>query len=147
MDRGIIETTINTCKAIIDYAYLKCATTVGLLTYSFFFGDIEKTIIVAVIALTIFDMITGIMASVKTGHDIKSKRLLNTAIKLFIYMLLISAGQLTESAIGLEIKADEVITFVIAITEIISILENASRMGYAIPKKLLNQLKDFKSQK
>ena len=147
MDRGIIETTINTCKAIIDYAYLKCATTVGLLTYSFFFGDIEKTIIVAVIVLTIFDMITGIMASVKTGHDIKSKRLLNTAIKLFIYMLLISAGQLTESAIGLEIKADEVITFVIAITEIISILENASRMGYAIPKKLLNQLKDFKSQK
>ena len=147
MDRGIIETTINTCKAIIDYAYLKCATTVGLLTYSFFFGDIEKTIIVAVIVLTIFDMITGIMASVKTGHDIKSKRLLNTAIKLFIYMLLISAGHLTGSAIGLEIKADEVITFVIAITEIISILENASRMGYAIPKKLLNQLKDFKSQK
>lgn len=147
MDRGIIETTINTCKAIVDYAYLKCATTVGLLTYSFFFGDIEKTIIAAVIALTVFDMVTGIMASIKTGHDIKSKRLLNTAIKLFIYMLLISTGHLTESAIGLEIQADEVITFVIAITEIISILENASRMGYAIPKKLLNQLKDFKSEK
>lgn len=147
MDRGIIETTINTCKAIIDYAYLKCATTVGLLTYSFSFGDIEKTIIVAVIALTIFDMITGIMASVKTGHDIKSKRLLNTAIKLFIYMLLISAGHLTETAIGYELKVDEVITAIIAVTEVISILENASRMGYAIPKKLLNQLKDFKSQK
>ena len=92
-------------------------------------------------------MITGVMASVKTGHDIKSKKFLNTAVKLFIYLLLISTGHLTESAIGLEIKADEVITSVIALTEIISILENASRMGYAIPKKLLNQLKDFKSIK
>jgi len=147
MDRGIIETTINTCKAIIDYAYLKCASTIGLLTYSFFFGDIEEKIITAVIVLTVFDMMTGIMASVKSGHDIKSKKLLNTAVKLFIYMLIISAGHLTESAIGLEIKADEIITSVIALTEIISILENASRMGYAIPRKLLNQLKDFKSEK
>lgn len=147
MDRGIIETTINTCRAIIDFAYFKCSVTIGLITYSFFFGDIEKAIIISVMVLTIFDMITGIMASVKTGHDIKSKRLLNTAIKLFIYMLLISAGHLTESAIGLEIKADEIITSVIALTEIISILENASRMGYATPKKYLNQLKDFKSQK
>jgi phage-related holin len=147
MDRGIISTTINTCRAIVDYAYIKCTIAVGVLTYSFFFGDIEKTIITSVILLTIFDMITGVMASVKTGHDIKSKRFLNTAVKLFIYMLLISTGHLTENAIGLDIKADEVITSVIALTEIISILENASRMGYAIPKKLLNQLKDFKSIK
>jgi len=147
MDRGLVETTINTCKAIIDYAYIKCTTALGILTYSFFFGDIEKIIITSVIVLTIFDMVTGIMASVKSGHDIKSKRFLNTAVKLFVYMLLISAGHLTENAIGIDIQADEVITAVIALTEIISILENASRMGYAIPKKLLNQLKDFKSEK
>lgn len=147
MDRGVIATTVNTCRAIVDYAYVKCATTIGILTYSFFFGDIEKAIITSVIFLTVFDMITGVMASVKTGHDIKSKRFLNTAIKIFVYMLLISAGHMTENAIGLDIRADEVITSVIALTEIISILENASRMGYAIPKKLLNQLKDFKSAK
>lgn len=147
MDRGLIETTINTCKAIIDYAYLKCAGAVGILTYSFFFGDIEETIITSVVVLTIFDMMTGLMASIKSGKSIESRRLFTTAVKIFVYLMLISAGHLTENAVGMDIRADEVITFVIALTEIISILENASRMGYAIPKKLLNQLKDFKSQK
>jgi toxin secretion/phage lysis holin len=147
MDRGIIQTTIETCRAIVQYAQLKCVGAVGVLTYSFFFGDIEQQIISAVICLAIFDMITGILAEVKSGKSIESKKLFKTAIKLFVYMLMISSGHLTESAIGYELKIDEIITAIIAVTEIISILENASRMGYAIPKKLLNQLKDFKSQK
>ena len=147
MDRGIIQTTIDTCRAIVAYSQLKCAGAIGVLTYSFFFGDIEKQIISAVVVLALFDMITGVMASVKSGKSVESKKLFKTAIKLFVYMLMISSGHLVESVIGYELKVDEVITGIIAITEVISILENASRMGYAIPKKLLNQLKDFKSEK
>lgn len=147
MDRGIIQTTIDTCRAVVEYAQLKCIGAVGVLTYSFFFGDIQHEIIASVIILAVFDMVTGVMASVKDGKSIESKKLFKTAIKLFIYLLMISAGHLTETAIGYDFKVDEIITAVIAVTEIISILENASRMGYAIPKRLLNQLKDFKSEK
>lgn len=147
MDRGIIQTTIDTCRAIVAYSQLKCAGAIGVLGYSFFFGDIEQQIISAVIVLALFDMITGVFAEVKSGKSVESKKLFKTAIKLFVYMLMISSGHLVETAIGYELKVDEVITAIIAVTEIISILENASRMGYAIPKKLLNQLKDFKSLK
>ena len=92
-------------------------------------------------------MITGIMASVRDGDSIQSRKFLKTAIKIFVYLLMISAGHLAENLFGFDFKADEVITAVLGVTELISILENASRMGYAIPRKLLNQLKDFKSNK
>lgn len=147
MDRGIIETTITACKSIIDYIQIKCLSVLGVVGFSFFFGDIEKPILASVIVLTLLDMVTGVMASVKTNDTIESKRLFKTAVKIFIYLLLISAGHLTTTAIGFNIMAVEAITITIAITELISILENASRMGYAIPKKLLNQLEDFKSKK
>lgn len=147
MDRGIVSTTISACKAIVDYIQIKCIGAFTILTFSFFFGNIKKQILGAVIVLSLIDMVTGIMASVKSGDSIKSKRLFKTAIKIFIYLLLISAGHLTMTAMGFDIKAVEAITAIIAITELISILENASRMGYAIPQRLLNQLKDFKSKK
>ena len=147
MDRGIIQTTIDTCQSFTSYVAFKCASVIGLLTYSFFFGDIKETIIISVIVLTIMDMITGIMASVRDGDSIQSRKFLKTAIKIFVYLLMISAGHLAENLFGFDFKADEVITAVLGVTELISILENASRMGYAIPRKLLNQLKDFKSNK
>ena len=129
MDRGIIQTTIDTCRAMVAYSQLKCAGAIGVLTYSFFFGDIEKQIISAVVVLALFDMITGVMAAVKSGKSVESKKLFKTSIKLFVYMLMISAGHLTESAIGYELKVDEIITAVIAITEIISILETLHEWG------------------
>lgn len=92
-------------------------------------------------------MITGLIASLKTGKAIESRRLLKTALKIFVYLLMISAGHLVENLIGFDIKADEAITAVLGATEFISILENASRMGYKIPKILLNELKDFRSKK
>lgn len=147
MDRGIIETTINTCQALIDYAVIKCSGIIAGLSYIFFFGDTHYTVLFAIVVLTIMDMVTGIMASIQTGNSIESRKLFRTAIKLFVYVLMVSAGHLTESVIGINFYIDEIIMFVIACTELVSILENASRMGYAIPKKLLNQLKDFKSQK
>jgi hypothetical protein len=104
MDRGIIQTTIETCRAIVQYAQLKCVGAVGVLTYSFFFGDIEQQIISAVICLAIFDMITGILAEVKSGKSIESKKLFKTAIKLFVYMLMISSGTPDRKCYRLRIK-------------------------------------------
>lgn len=147
MDRGIVQTTIDTCKTFTTYVAFRCASVVGLLTYSFFFGSIQQELIIGVIVLCLMDMVTGIMASVKTGQSIESRRLLKTAIKLFVYLMMISAGHLTETIVNFDFKADEIIMAVLAVTELISILENASRMGYKIPKLLLNELKDFRSKK
>ncbi len=147
MDRGLISTTISTCKATVDYIYLKCAGAIGVMTYSFFFGDIEKLILTSVVSLVIMDMFTGVIASYKTGKDIQSKKFLNTAIKLFVYTMLISAGHMTENIIGLDFKIDEIITFAIATTEFISIVENMARMGFKPARRILNQLDNFRSKK
>jgi phage-related holin len=58
----------------------------------------------------------------------------------------ISAGYFADITIGWNLIQSVMVGF-IGVTEFISILENMGRMGYQTPKKLLNQLKDFQSQK
>ena len=98
--------------------------------------------------LVVIDMVTGIMASVKLGHPISSRRILKTATKSVVYLMLFSAAYLTGSIVppieGFVVNG--VISF-LAITEFISVMENIAKMGYAIPRKLLNQLNDFEESR
>jgi toxin secretion/phage lysis holin len=94
--------------------------------------------------LLIFDFITGIEAALKTGQPVESKKVLRTAVKMTMYFLLISAGYMAEKAVPLISFIDDTIISFLAVTELISILENTSRSGYAIPVKLVEKLKAFK---
>lgn len=58
----------------------------------------------------------------------------------------IAAGHFVDITMPFFIAESTMVGF-IAVTEFISILENMGRMGFVIPKKLLNQLQDFQSQK
>lgn len=120
-----------------------------LLTFIFLFGDFHTQGIVAVLMLMIFDTILGVMATYKEGQAITSRKFSRVVQKGAIYMLSISAGyfaDLTVAGSGVQLIQPTMIAF-IGITEFISILENMGRLGYQTPKKLLNQLKDFQSQK
>jgi len=117
-----------------------------LLTFVFLFGDFHTAGIVAVLMLMSFDTVLGVMASYTEGKPITSRRFSRIVQKAIVYMIAISAGYFTDTTIGWALVQSTMIAF-IAVTEFISILENIGRLGYQTPKKLLNQMKDFQSQK
>lgn len=142
-DRGLIEVIKNIFTSIGDYLNVKILASASVTLYTLFFGAIPYNVASAVVILVIMDMVTGLMASKKSGAIITSKRAFATAGKLAVYGLLISAGHLTEVVIGFDMKIDESIMIILAVTELISILENGAVLGYSIPQKLLNRLKEF----
>lgn len=143
-DRGLTAIITHTFYKITEFFSLKMWAGFGAVIYSFFFGDIPYAVAMSLVVLVIFDMITGIAASKVSGVIISSRQVFVTAGKLAIYGLLISAGHLTNVVIGFDFKLDSAIMVVLAFTEIISILENAGNMGYAIPKKILNKAREYR---
>ncbi len=120
--------------------------TSALLAFTFFFGDFHTQGVIAVMMLMLFDTILGVMATYSEGQPITSRKFSRVVQKGTVYFIAISAGYFTDQTIGWQVIQATMIGF-IGVTEFISILENMGRMGYQTPKKLLNQLKDFKSQK
>lgn len=117
-----------------------------VLTFLFLFGDFHTQGIVAVLMLMTFDTILGVMATYYEGKAIISRKFSRVVQKGAVYLIAISAGYFTDLTIGWSVIQTTMIGF-IAVTEFISILENMGRMGFQTPKKLLNQLENFKSQK
>ncbi len=146
-DRGLLDVTQNIFLRLSEYLGLKLFAGAGVVIYEFAFGNLPYNVAGAIVALVLIDMFTGIMASKRTGVIITSKRAFATAGKLAVYGLLISAGHLTEVVIGYNVQLDEGIMVILALTELISILENGANLGYSIPKKLLNQLKKMRDER
>ena len=117
-----------------------------VLTFLFLFGDFHTQGIVAVLMLMTFDTILGLMATYYEGAAITSRKFSRVVQKGTVYLIAISAGYFTDLTIGWSVIQTTMIGF-IAVTEFISIIENMGRMGFQTPKKLLNQLENFKSQK
>lgn len=119
----------------------------GLLTVLFFlFGNLYTEALVAILALVVFDAIFAMFAAYKEGQAITSRKFSRSLYKSTVYFMAISAGYFADLTIPFNIIQATMIAFVGA-TEFISILENMGRMGFQTPKKLLNQLKDFQSNK
>lgn len=117
-----------------------------LLIPALLFDTTKKDVMFALALLVFFDFITGIFASYKTDQPIVSRKIYRSAVKLTVYSVLIAAAHLTEAS-GLQHTLGDIDGFVIiylAVTELVSILENVSRMGYVIPRKLLNLLLKYK---
>ena len=133
---------INT---VIEPTLLKAAVSVAI-TFTFLFGDFHTQGVIAVLMLMTFDTILGVMATYSEGGAITSRKFSRVVQKGIVYFIGISAGYFVDITIGWSVIQATMIGF-IGITEFISILENVGRMGYETPKKLLNQLKGFNSQK
>lgn len=93
--------------------------------------------------LIIFDFVTGLYAAKVSGEEIRSRKVFRSALKVVFYFMIISGGHLTERAIGLDIFLDETAMGFLAATELISIIENIGKIGFAVPKKILNKLEKF----
>jgi phage-related holin len=113
---------------------------------TFLFGDFHTQAIIAILMLMIFDTILGVMATYSEGQSITSRKFARVVQKGFVYFMSISAGYFADLTIGWQVIQATMIGF-IGVTEFISILENMGRLGYQTPKRLLNQLENFKSSK
>lgn len=131
---------------LLTHLWLKVIATLVLLPV-FFFDPALKSGLIALACLIFIDFVSGVATAKKTGEQISSAKIFRTALKFAVYFTLISSGRLTVMA-GLPfIPADAIILTFLACTELISIIENAGRCGYAVPQKLLNQLEDFRNSK
>ncbi len=146
----------KTIEAIeyFKYALIKLADKAGLkMIYSsifvFFtniFAGLNHEGFAICYMLMIGDFITGIIASHKEGHRIRSSKLIRTVEKMALYGILIITGYFVDKIIGLKIGQPATIIFV-GMTEAISIMENITRAGLPVPRKLLTKFIDIKNKK
>lgn len=112
----------------------------------FLFGNLYSEGLIAIAMLMVFDTVLGIMASYKEGSDITSRRFSRAVLKGIVYYMAISAGYFADLTVPYNFIQATMIGFV-GVTEFISILENVGRLGYRTPKRLLNQLKEYRNNK
>lgn len=125
---------------------IKAIIAIGVISIDFLIGRENHTSMTMLIVLIAFDMVTAIIAEYKCGRPIESRKALKTATKIVVYGLMVSAAHLTEQIVPGTTFIDSAVISFLAVTELISILENAGKSGYAIPKKLLNRLDDLRDK-
>lgn len=108
-------------------------------------------ILSGIIVLVIFDTVTGVMGAWMRRERVESRRLLRGAFKLVVYAMLLSAAYITDVIAGFAgntwLSIEYAVASFLAATEFVSIVENTGKMGYVVPKKLLNQLEIFRIKK
>lgn len=115
----------------------------GVLTVAaFLFGEENYEMLLLLGVLVVIDLLTGMIAAVSQGQPIESRKAFKTATKTVVYLLFFSAAFLTHKIVPYSdfIKTG-VISF-LAITELLSVMENMAKMGYSLPAKLLNQIRE-----
>jgi len=132
-------------KKFFDYPLIKIFVAMVLSCVGFLFDGLLREAMLALLILLIFDFVTGIAAAKREGNEINSHTAFRTAVKIAIYFLLVSSGRMAEVATRSTLPfIDEAVIAFLGVTELISILENVGRLGYAIPLKLLNKLKSYR---
>lgn len=124
----------------------KLLPSIAIALFGVLFGLDNYTVIRALLFLISIDFITGIASAKATKEVIKSKTAVRSAFKVAVYGLLLSAGHLTETVTPGSTYIEEAVATFLAITELISIIENIGKMGFAVPKRLLNQLHKFRDE-
>lgn len=131
---------------IFDTFSVKILPTLIIPSAGFLFGYDNFLSLQALLVLIVIDFITGIASAKKSGEEIKSKKVVKSAFKIGIYGMLVSSANLTETiAPGTTYMVETMTTF-LALTELISILENAGKLGFAVPQKWLNQLHKWRDE-
>lgn len=142
-----LETTKGVMEGLADFFTVKLVPSVILPVFGVLFGFQSVQILQALLILVVFDFMTGIISAYLLGEEIKSKSAVRSAFKLAIYGLLVSAGHLAEQVTPGATFIEEAVTTFLALTELISIMENIGKMGFSVPQKLLNQLIHLRDKK
>ena len=102
---------------IFTHIWLKITGVLAFISYNFFFDSLHTEAMTALFFLIIVDFIFGIIASYKSGIEIKSSKVLRSGMKMVVYFTMISAAFLAETA-GIDfLPLDETIIMFLAGTE------------------------------
>lgn len=131
---------------MLHAAELKALLAALLSVVTFFFDPLQQLALLALFVLILIDFFLGTAAARYTGDQIRSAKLVRTAIKFAVYFTLISAARVTEHALPFTFLDETVVGFLSA-TELLSILENTGRLGFAVPSRLVELLGQYVSQR
>ncbi|MEC2551625.1 phage holin family protein [Bacillus tropicus] len=130
----------------IDVLMKTFITTFGAFC-GYFLGGWDTTLKVLVI-MAVIDYLTGVLAAGFNG-ELKSKVGFKGIAKKVVLFLLVGAATQADAAIGTNSAIREATIFFFIGNELLSLLENAGRMGIPLPEALTNTIDIFgkKNQK
>ena len=126
---------------------VKAITGTAIAILAYLFDSTQHAALLALFILILADFCFGVTASRMEGHPVRSSKVRRTAIKMSVYFAIIAMTRITENAIPILTFMDETLVGFLAATELLSILENVGRMGYAVPEKLTKILGDYTKNK
>ena len=113
-------------------------------TAGYLFGVDNYTVLTALLFLIVIEFATGILAAYKNNEPILTHFSSTAALKFVVYGLFVAASNLTENIVpGNTFIDDGTISF-LALTELIKVVENTGKMGFAVPMKLLNRIQSIR---
>ncbi len=112
-----------------------------------FVPDKTQKLLKALILFVCVDYITGICVAVKEKKLSSKMGTKGLAIKVIIFLLVFLTAVIDRFLIGEGSALCSVTILFYCSNELISICENATRMGIPLPKKLTSFLKDFKEKR
>jgi len=147
---------MNKIKGVIKADRIKAIFISILTALSAWFGILAVPMLLLVI-INIVDYITGIMAAKYRGQEISSYKGFRGIAKKICMWLLVGVGAIIDMLIlyatqqaGIDLHFSFVVAILVAIwlicNEIISVLENISDIGVALPPFLIKIVENIKSQ-
>jgi len=116
-----------------DLFYKMGAATIGAVV-GFLFGGWSKALILLV-SLAILDYLTGVLASAVEGKLSSRVGFRGIPKKIMIFVV-VAVGHLVDTAIGTNHMFRDAAIFFYCANEVVSILENAGRIGIPVPEQL-----------
>jgi len=138
----IIEQTKEIMLTIWAHTWMKAIVSSIITITATLLGEENYHLLVILFALIVVDLLTGMIAAVSKGEAIESRKAFKTATKTVVYVLFFSAGHLVTHLVPYSDFIKTGVLSFLALTEMLSVIENMSLMGYVLPKKLLNQIRD-----
>lgn len=125
-------------QGLIMGAPWKAAFAVAAGAFHWVFG-VEYTPLIVMLLLMLIDLVTGVWRACAV-RDLSSRGIRRGAMKFFVYAVLMAATALTDKVIPVRV-AFSTMTAYLAMTELISIMENFAALGWPVPMALIKTLK------
>jgi toxin secretion/phage lysis holin len=135
--KGVIE-------GLFAGAHWKLIGALAAGVFHFVFGA-ELTPLGVLGGLMLLDLVTGIWVAGAAG-EISSKGCRRGALKFVVYLILMSAAALADKVIPVRVAFSSMTAY-LALTELISIMENVSKLGGPVPPVLLKTLKVMREKR
>lgn len=136
-----VESFIKILKGIfVDNVIIKNFFAFVALYFAWVF-DANLKVLLSVYLLICFDALTGVLVALKE-KTISSRGFYRSAVKCVVYFIMLLVGRIVDKQTPIQLAAPILDTYLI-ITEAISILENISKLGFPVPKKIVEKLNIF----